>query len=172
MGEVGKLEAMNDGDGTALPRRRKFLVVVDQTPECLKALRFAARRAARTGNLVAMLYVIEPDEFQHWVAVADAIRAEARQQAEARMAALVDEVKAMSGVAPEATVREGPRRETVLAYLKSDPDVGQLVLGAGVGGEGPGPLVTSLAGQMSGGLPTPVTIVPGGMSNEEIDAMC
>lgn len=149
-----------------------FLVVVDSTPECLKALRFAARRAQRTGRGVAMIYVIEPDSFQHWQVVAEAMRAEAYQAAESRLGALQAEVKALTGLEARYAILEGPKRDEVLGYLRANKDVAVLVLGAGVEGEGPGPLVTSLAGQMSGNLPVPVTIVPGAMTLEEIDAVC
>jgi len=86
---------------------RKFLVVVDKTPECMNALRFAARRAAKTGGGVTMLYVIAPEEFQHWVGVAEVMRHEKREEAEARLGALADEVRALSGVMPEFAIREG-----------------------------------------------------------------
>lgn len=149
-----------------------FLVVVDSTPECLKALRFAARRAQNTERSVAMLYVIEPDEFQHWQVVAETMRAEAYQAAESRLTALADEVTALTGSAPSFAIKEGPKREKVLEYIQENDDVALLVLGAAVEGQTPGPLVTSLAGQMSGTLPIPVTIVPGAMTLEEIDAVC
>lgn len=151
---------------------RKFLVVVDNTPECQKAIRFAARRAGGTGGAVAMLYVIEPEEFQHWKTVADTMRAEAIAEAEARMAALGEEVKALSSVAPTTAIREGPKKEQVLAYIDENPDICVLVLGAGNESEGPGPLVTALAGAMAGRLPIPVTIVPGHMSLSQIDEVC
>lgn len=151
---------------------RKFLVIVDQTSECLKALRFAARRAERAGGGVAMLYVVEPDEFQHWQAIAETMRAEAFQEAEARLLALSDEVKALTGVSPNFAIREGVKRDAVLAYIESDPTVKILVLGAGVDSDGPGPLVTALAVKMGARMPVPVTIVPGAMSLEEIDALC
>lgn len=153
---------------------KKILVVVDQTPECLKALRYAAKRAQRVGGGVSMLYVLEPDEFQHWRTVADAMRQEAHERASARMTALSAEVKAIAGVEPETTIREGVRREQVIEHLRADPDICALVLGAGGNGksEGPGPLVVSLAGQMSGTMPVPVTVVPGALSSQEIDAVC
>lgn len=151
---------------------RLFLVIVDNTPECLKALRFAARRAERTQGGVAMLYVIEPDEFQHWKTVADTMRAEAIAEATARVEALADEVKALSGVAPSITIREGAKREQVLAHIDENPDICVLVLGAGSEKEGPGPLVSALAGSLSGRLRIPVTIVPGHMTLEQIDAVC
>lgn len=149
-----------------------FLVVVDETPECLKAMRFAARRAQNTGRGVAMLYVIEPDEFQHWQVVANAMRAEAFQAAESRLSALSAEVKALTGIEPTYAIKEGSKRDKVLEYMRENAGVALLVLGAGAGGEGPGPLVTSLGGQMSGTLSFPVTIVPGAMSFDEIDAVC
>lgn len=149
----------------------KFLVIVDQTPECLKALRFAARRAYKTNRSVMLLFIIEPDEFQHWRVVAETMKAEAREAAEARLTALCDEVHALTGSRPEYAVREGGKRDAVLQFISETPEICLLVLGAGVG-EGPGPLVASLGGQMSGGMTVPVTIVPGGMSFEEIDAVC
>ena len=151
---------------------KKLLVIVDQTPECMKALRFAARRAQKTGRGVMLLYVLEPEEFQHWRVVADAMKAEAMEAAEARLSALCDEVQALSGERPEYAIREGAKRDAVLDFISTTPDVCLLVLGAGVQGEGPGPLVVSLGGQMSGGMRVPITIVPGGMSVDEIDAVC
>ncbi len=150
---------------------RNFLVIVDQTPECMKALRFAARRAQKTGVGIMLLYIIEPDEFQHWRVVAEAMKAEARDAAEARLLALCDEVQAISGARPQFAIREGTKRDVVLDFISEDSSIALLVLGAGTEGEGPGPLVASLGGQMSGTMKVPVTIVPGGMSFEEIDAV-
>lgn len=159
-------------DSTSHERRRKFLVVVDHTPECPKALRFAARRAQSTGGAVSMLYVIEPEEFQHWQSVQEAMRAEAYQEAEARLRALAEEVKALSGVSPDFAIREGVKREQVAEYIESDQDISILVLGAGSESEGPGPLVSAVAGRSGFTLRVPVTIVPGHLSAEEIDALC
>jgi len=147
---------------------RKFLIVVDETPECMNAMRFAARRAQRTGGGVSMLYVIEPEEFQHWVGVAEVMRAEARETAEERLMQLAEEMRELCGVTPEFSIREGKKAESVLNAIEEDPDIGVLVLGAGEG-EGPGPLVSALVTRMGHRLPVPVTIVPGGMSMERID---
>ena len=84
---------------------RKFLVVVDETPECMNAMRFAARRAQKTGGGVVMLYVIAPDDFQHWVGVAQLMRQEARDAAEERLSELATELRALSGVTPEFAIR-------------------------------------------------------------------
>lgn len=150
---------------------RNFLVIVDQTPECMKALRFAARRAQKTGGGLVLLYIIEPEEFQHWRVVAEAMKAEAREAAEAHLSSLCDEVQALSGARPHFAIREGKKRDVVLDFISENSDIALLVLGAGAEGEGPGPLVVSLGGQMSGTMRVPITIVPGAMSFEEIDAL-
>lgn len=147
---------------------RKFMIVVDETPECMNAMRFAARRAQKTGGGVSMLYVIEPEEFQHWVGVAEVMRAEAREKAEERLIHLAEEMQELCGVTPEFAIREGKKAEEVLKAIEEDHDIGVLVLGAGEG-EGPGPLVSYLVTKMGHRLPVPVTIVPGGMSMERID---
>lgn len=150
---------------------RKFLVVVDETPECAHAMRFAARRAQTTSGGVTMLYIMRSEEFQHWVGVAEVMRAEAREAAEMRLADLAEELRALTGITPEFSIREGKPGEQVLAQIEEDPDIGVLVLGAGQE-DGPGPLVTQLVQKMAGRLPIPVTIVPGGLSMEQIDKIC
>jgi nucleotide-binding universal stress UspA family protein len=148
---------------------RKFLVVVDQTPECLTALRYAARRAANTGGGVVMLFVIPPDEFQHWLGVQEVMEREKREEAEARLGALASELRAHVGVMPEFAIREGDPIEQVLAHIDEDQEIRILVLGADAAGDGPGPLVTALAVKRAGRMPVPVTVVPGGMDPEMID---
>lgn len=157
---------------TGIRAVRKFMIVVDDTPECMNALRFAARRAAKTGGGVVMLYVIAPEEFQHWIGVGDIMRHEARENAEERLKNLADKVKDVAGVLPEFVIREGVARDEILAQISEDREIGVLVLGAGDSSEGPGPLVSSLAGRMSGALSVPVTVVPGGLTPEQIDAVC
>lgn len=138
----------------------------------MNALRFAARRASSTSGGVVMIYVIEPEEFQHWIGVQNVMREEARQEAEERMATLAEEVKRLAGVMPEFAIREGEKRDEVLAHINEDEEIGLLVLGAGTGGEGPGPLVQALANKFVGKMSIPVTVVPGSMTLEEIDAVC
>ena len=144
-------------------------MVVDSTPECMNALRFAARRAEHTNGAVTMLYVLEPEDFEHWVSVRDVMRAEGRREAEERMTALAERVEEYSGVRPEIVIREGKTHDEVLALIEEDPDIRILVLGASAGPEGPGPLVSELAGRRSGGLSIPVVVVPGSMTDAEID---
>lgn len=150
---------------------RKFLVVVDETPECAQAMRFAARRAQKTRGGVVMLYPLEPEDFQHWMGVAEVMRAEAREAAEKRLSDLAEELRALTGITPEFAIREGKPVELVFDQIEEDPDIGVLVLGAAEG-EGPGPIISHLMGKMAGRLPIPVTIVPGGLSIERIDEVC
>jgi nucleotide-binding universal stress UspA family protein len=152
-------------------RRRKFLVVVDKSPEYKKALRFAARRAEHTGGIVSLLTVVAPADFQHWRSVEDAMREEAMQEAEKMLHEAAREVNQIAGLMPEVVVREGKARDVLMALLKEDPDISVLVLGAGTGREGPGPLVSLVAQQAQLAYPIPVTIVPGGLSDEAIDAL-
>ncbi len=138
----------------------------------MNALRFAARRAAKTNGGLVMIYIIEPEEFQHWIGVQKVMREEAREEAEERLESLADEVRSLSGVMPEFAIREGEKREQVLAHIEEDEDIGLLVLGAGVSGEGPGPLVQALTTKYITKMRIPVTIVPGSLTLEEIDAVC
>lgn len=153
------------------PVDRVFLVVVDETPELAVALRYACRRAKRTGGRVALLYVMEPPEPQHWATIGDLMREEARQRAEEIMASFADKVVALTGTPPIIHVREGGRREQLLKLLAEDPSISILVLAAGTGSEGPGPLVSALASKYAGTLRVALTIVPGNLSEAEIDAI-
>ncbi|SOD90071.1 universal stress protein [Caenispirillum bisanense] len=152
-------------------RRRTFLVVVDDSPELHAAARFAARRAARTGGRVALLSVVQPVEGGHWMFVGNLMQEEAREDAERRLQQLAATVHATSGHRPELIVREGSLREELFSLIEEDEDISVLVLGAAVGGEGPGPLVQALTGKNAGKLRIPVTIVPGNLTETEIDAL-
>ncbi|WP_428032312.1 universal stress protein [Ancylobacter sp.] len=152
--------------------RRKFLVFADDTPECDRALYYAARRAARTGGAVVLLSVLQlEDAPSQWLGVADLMRAEATDKAEARLDLLSSRAKGISGIESERVVREGGIAEQILKIIEEDEDIAILVLAAGTGHEGPGPLVASLAKGVWAGLPVPVTIVPGSLSDTEIDAL-
>ncbi len=153
------------------PKERIFLVVVDATEEHRKALRFAALRARNTGGRVALLYVIEPAEFQHLMSVEDLMREERRQEAEALLTRISSEVQELSGLTPVFYLREGSVRDELLKLVKEERSISILVLAAGTGKKGPGPLVSQLAGKLSGSLPLPITIVPGNLSDEEIDSL-
>ena len=148
----------------------KWLVVIDDTPECDRALYFAARRAARVGAGVVMLRVIETaDRNQQWLGVADIMKAEAHEQANADLDRAAGRVNGIAAITAERVIREGPVADEILGLIEDDEDIAILVLAAAVGDE-PGPLVTSVA-QTAGNYPIPVAIVPGHLSDEELDAM-
>ena len=149
---------------------RKFLVVLDDTRECLNAMRFAALRAAHTGGGVQILSIIPPEEFQHWMGVADLMRAEARERIEAHFEVFAKWMRDRQGVNPELVIREGDPVAEILAQVHEDPQVGVLVLGASHDKSGPGPLVTALT-RSAGTLPVPITIVPGDMSKERLESI-
>jgi nucleotide-binding universal stress UspA family protein len=148
-----------------------FLVVVDETPELRVALRYACRRAKRTGGRIAMLYVMEPPEPQQWSGISDLMREEARQQAEATVTIWADQALALTGQRPILHIREGDTREELLKLLSDDRSISVLVLGASTGPEGPGPLISALTGKYATALRVPLAIVPGGLSEREIDAV-
>ncbi|WP_135081816.1 universal stress protein [Terasakiella sp. SH-1] len=150
-------------------RERVFLVVVDNSEEVKVALRFAARRAKHSGGRVALLYTIEPAEFQHWMFVGTLMAEEAREEAEAAVGEFSEIAQEITGQMPMVYIREGDRQNQLMKLLKEEPSISLLVLAAADSTEGPGPLVSSLTGNMVGGLPVPVTVVPGTLCNEDID---
>jgi nucleotide-binding universal stress UspA family protein len=148
-----------------------FLIVVDDSPEMRVALRYASRRALHSGGRVALLHVVEPPEGQHWMALEDLIREERRADAEELLQKLAVEVETLTGSPPVVHIREGLPRDELLALIAEDPAISILVLAAGVGEAGGGPLVSALSGRMLSHLRVPLTIVPGSLSDAEIDAL-
>lgn len=151
--------------------QRKFLVVLDDTPECDRAVVFAAKRAEHTGGALILLYVIAPGDFQHWLGVEQVMKAEAREEAEEVMSRFVDRVRATSSVEPEQVILEGTKSDEIINLINDDEDIAILVLAAGTDKEGPGPLVTSIVLRGGGAFPIPVTIVPGTLSDDDISAL-
>jgi nucleotide-binding universal stress UspA family protein len=148
-----------------------LLVVVDDTPECDRAVYYASRRAARTGAGVIMLRVIEThDRNQQWLGVADIMRAEAHEAANTALDKCVARANGVAGITPERAIREGQIVQEILSLIEEDEDISALVLAAGTEKEGPGPLVSNI-GKSAGSFPIPVAIVPGHLSDEEIDAL-
>jgi len=148
---------------------RKFMVVLDDSRECLNAMRFAAMRAAHTGGGVTILSVIPPEEFNHWIGVGEIMREEARERIEVHFEVYAKWMRDKQNVKPELVIREGEPVQEILAQINDDPEIGVLVLGAGTE-KGPGPLVTNLSRQ-AGSLPIPMTVVPGDLSKERLEAI-
>lgn len=149
---------------------RKFMVVLDNSTECLNAMRFAAMRAEKTGARVEILAVIPPEEFNHWIGVGAIMREESRDRISAHFEVFAKWMRDKQQVDPELVIREGEAVTEIIAQIADDSEVGVLVLGAGVGNKGPGPLVTQLT-KSAGTLPIPITIVPGDITKEKLEAI-
>jgi nucleotide-binding universal stress UspA family protein len=157
--------------GVPVDHARKFVVVVDDSPECKLAMRFAAGRAAHTlGGQLVLFHVIAPTEFVQWGAVQAMMEQEAREAADLLLAGLADEVRSYAGLEAERIIRQGKPTEQLLSFLEGATDLFALVLGASKEGD-PGPLVDFFSGPIAGSLPCPVLIVPGGMSPQRLDSL-
>ena len=151
--------------------RPKFLAVVDDSEECSKAVRFAARRCARLGASIVLLGVVTPPADETWLGVGDMVQADAEAEAQELIDAAAAAVRSLAGLEPEKVVRTGVKADEMVKLIEADEDISLLVLAAGTGRDGPGPLVSALAGKGAGSFPIPVAIVPGHLADEEIDAL-
>ena len=147
---------------------RKFLVVVDKTPECAVALRFATRRAQHTNGRVTLMCAAQPPDFQQWRGVEEIMKDEARADAEEMVYAAARVVNELSGIVPELVLPYGEITACLLQLLKDDPDISILVLASGTAKTGPGPLVSMFGNAVQS---IPVTIVPGNFTDAQIDAL-
>lgn len=150
--------------------KRKFLVVIDETEECDRALTFAAFRTKRTGGTVVLVTVVPKPEFIG-MGVEEVLRAEAVEEAERNLDMRLARIKEIGDVRAETVIREGSGPEQIEELIDKDHGIAILVLAASKSQEGPGPLVTHFAARANT-LPIPLTIVPGRMSDEEIIAIC
>ncbi len=156
---------------TEAAQPRVFLVVVDETAEHRLAVHYAARRAAHTGGRLALLHVVEPVEVQHWISVQELAQEERREAAEQLMQKLCDEVLPIAGTVPIVYIREGRPQDELVTLINEEPTISILVLAAGTNQAGPGPLVSHLTGKAAARLRIPITIVPGGLTLEQIEAL-
>ena len=153
------------------PSGRIFLVVIDNSPELRVAMRYACRRAYRTGGRVALLHVVDDEDFRQFIGVSEVMREESRQEAETLVQKMASEVQNLSGAMPVLYLREGNRRDELLKLISEEPTISILVLGASMNPKGPGPLVSALTGKFVSRLRIPVTIVPGNLSDEDIESL-
>jgi Universal stress protein UspA and related nucleotide-binding proteins len=133
-------------------------------------MRYAGMRAKNSNGGVVLVYVIQPGDFQHWIGVEEIMRAEAMEEAEATIAKAAEKMRQMIGIDPETHIRQGKTTEEIHAVIEEDQDIAILVLAAGSAKDGPGPLVSSIAGR-GAAFPIPVTVIPDALSDEEIDAL-
>jgi nucleotide-binding universal stress UspA family protein len=156
---------------TEKARQRIFLVVIDESEEMRSALRYACRRAQHTNGRVALLYVIEQVSFQHWLGVGRVMEEEARAVAEQQLQSFAAEVYSQTGTMPVLHLREGDRAEQLVQLLQEEAGISLLVLATAGGSGNPGPLVTYLMANLGRHIRVPVTLVPGELTAEEIDAL-
>src|SRR4028118_543528 len=149
---------------------RTYLVVIDDSPEARVALRFAARRAAKTHGRVEVLAVVQPQDFVQWGGVQAAIEEEQRLRIEGVVSASVGEILDESGIDAKIIVVQGEPVKTVRDYVGEREEVAALVLGAAPSGD-PGPLVSNFCGNDAGKLPCPVMLIPGGLSDERLEQL-
>jgi hypothetical protein len=149
---------------------RTYLVVIDETPEAEIALRFAARRAAKTGGNVEILALIPQQEFVQWGGVQATIEEEARMQAEAQVKRAAGTLLEESGLHPAITVKQGDAPKIIRETIAGNPQIAALVLGAAASGA-PGALVSHFAGADAGSLSVPVMIIPGSLDRDAIDRL-
>lgn len=164
-------ESARERKQAAARRGRLFLAVVDDSPERSVALRYAALAAARGGGRVALLRVVEPPGQTEWAGVAEMMREERRAEAEQLLQGLAAEVNRITGSVPILYVREGEPREELLKLLAEEPAISVLVLASSTSSEGPGPLITALTGRYNRLLRTPLVIVPGSLSDQELETV-
>ena len=146
----------------------KFLIIADETPEFMKALRLASKRAGKIGGSILMLKIIPLADFMHWTSVKDIMEDEAMEDAQVQMDKYVGEIKRISGLDAEAVIRKGKPEEVIAEVIAEDHNIHLLVLGADVDGD-PGPLIRSFREVLLNVLHMPVLVVPGNMTDEEID---
>jgi nucleotide-binding universal stress UspA family protein len=154
---------------TAEKRDRVFLVVVDDSPERSVAMKYACLRARKGGGRVALLRVVEPVGLVEWAGVGVMMQEERREEAEKLLSGLGAQVQEITGSLPILIIREGEPRDALLALIEEDPRISILVLASATGGGGPGPLISALTGRYAAKLTVPMTIVPGGLDDRELD---
>ena len=151
--------------------KAKYLVVIDDSAECDRAIYYASRHAARNDATLLMLRVIETkDRHQQWLGVADIMRAEAHEEANAALDRAAGRANGVAGITAERAIREGELAQEILNLIEEDEDIASLVLAASSGTEGPGPLVSAI-GKTVGQYPIPVAVVPGHLSDDDLDSL-
>lgn len=150
--------------------KRKFLVVIDETVECDRALTFAAYRVKRTGGTVVLVSVVQSPEFVG-MGVEEVLRAEAVEEAERNLDVRLARLRDIGDVRSESVIREGEAVEEIERLINADRSIAILVLAASISSDGPGPLVMHFASRANG-LPIPFTVVPGRLTDDEIIAVC
>jgi len=151
--------------------QRVFLVVVDDSEELHQALYYAGRRAARLDGHIALMHCIPPAEFQHWAGVGELMREEAREEAENLLKVNSEYIHELTGKTPEVYLREGDPKVELIDLINEEKRFSMLILGGNTEGESSGPLINYLTTKGAAVCRIPITIVPGNLSDDEIDLL-
>jgi nucleotide-binding universal stress UspA family protein len=150
--------------------KRTYLVIVDDSEEARVALRFAARRAAKTNGRIEILGIVEPQDFVQFGGVQAAIEEEQRLRIEGVVSSAIGEILNEAGIEARIIVQQGEPVRAVREYIGERQEVAALVLGAAPSGS-PGPLVANFCGNDAGKLPCPVMLIPGSLSDERLEQL-
>ncbi len=156
---------------TTAVSHRVFLVVVDATEELHQALYYACKRASHLDGRIALLYSIPPTEFQHWAGVGELMRDEARAEAEVLLNANGEYVNELTGTLPLMYLREGYPQVEIIKLINEESQISMLILGANTNDENAGPLVNYMTTKGAAECRVPITIVPGNLSDDDIDLL-
>jgi len=148
-----------------------YMIVADGSDEFQTAMRYASLSAKAAGAGVLVLRILGAVGFRQWGNIEERMKLEQRQQAEQLMAGVEQTIKDVSGIQAEIVIREGQKVEQVLAVLENRPRVKKLILAASTNPAGPGPLIEHFAGKGMEQLNAPLTIIPGHLSDDALDAL-
>lgn len=149
----------------------KFLVCIDGSQESRVALRFACIKAKKRGGLVDVLHVTEPAEVQPLFSIADKVREERREEAEELLKQICNDAYESTGITVSLILREGKIGDAIIAAIQEDTDVNMLVLGVAASHAGHGKLMSWLAGQMGEKMLIPLMLVPGNLTDQQIEEL-
>tara|TARA_B100000686_G_scaffold78896_1_gene85046 strand:- start:29442 stop:29918 length:477 start_codon:yes stop_codon:yes gene_type:complete len=152
-----------------IPGKVKFLVCVDSTKECSVALKFACMRAKNSGGTVLLLYVIEPNDFQHFAGVEKIMEKEAEEEAKTVLDKLKQNTLKNFNLKVKSIISYGKKYNKIVDLINSDKTISILVLGAAPEGMGSNDLINKFSTGLTGSIHIPLTIVPGNLSNKELE---
>ena len=149
--------------------KKKFLIVIDESKELEKAIYFAAKRAIHTDGKLSLLYIVDPAVNAQWSRIENLIEQEATSEAKKLCRVWVQKIKSRFDIDSEVIIKMGDRCEELLKLVEEDKSIRFLVLASSANNEEPGPLIKALTGKKIKDLSIPMVIIPGSLSEKEID---
>ncbi|MCZ2158947.1 universal stress protein [Bartonella sp. 220] len=150
--------------------KKKILVIIDETPECRRAVAFAAQHAQNTNRTLVLLCVVDSIEFQHFLGVNNVMRTESTQIADKILREIAHDVRKTHALKAEIIIREGEKIDEISKLINEDKEIALIVLAASAHAEGPGPLI-QLIGNRGTAFSIPVTVIPSNIADENIESI-